>query len=374
MGAAAVERSRYDPRDPPTRLQSALIHPLIYQTIRAGMAPINVAGLGPSATVARSLGRTFGSMPFNAKRVSRAADRLAVAFPGMEAPARRDLVLQSYEHLAELAVEFALAPRMLNEDAWVDYIELGDIAVVIKELTREGPVILITGHCGNWEIVGYALALLGFPMHALYRPLDVLPMDRFVRRTRERRGLTLMDKFGAIHELPEVMDRGESVGFVADQNAGERGVFVPFFNRLASTYKTIGLLGLKYRCPVLVGQARRLPPVPGKARTLRHRLEIADVIRPEDWEGQPDPLFYLTARYRRGIEQMVRSSPEQYLWMHRIWKSRPRHERLDKPFPPALRDKLLQLPWMTQADVDTIVDRSDQDRAWLKENGATRLL
>ncbi|GJM18712.1 MAG: lipid A biosynthesis acyltransferase [Phycisphaeraceae bacterium] len=338
------------------------------------MVPLNVAGVGPSAALARRLGREFGKSPFNKTRVARAADRIAVALPELDAPARRDLVLESYEHLANLAVEMALAPRYLNEDSWVDYIELGEIGGVIREMMTDGPVMLITGHCGNWEIVGYTLALLGFPMHALYRPLDVEPMDRFVRRTRERRGLMPLSKFGAIHELPAIMEAGGTVGFVADQNAGERGLFVPFFNRLASTYKTIGLVAQKYRAPVIVGQARRLPPTPGGPRRLHHQLDMEDIIHPEDWESQPDPLFYLTARYRRAIERMVLRSPEQYLWMHRIWKSRPRHERLDREFPPALREKLAQLPWMTDADVEALVDRSDRDREWLRDNNATRML
>ncbi|MCK6458245.1 MAG: hypothetical protein L6Q92_17160, partial [Phycisphaerae bacterium] len=72
-----------------------------------------------------------------------------------------------------------------------------------------------------------------------------------------------------------------------------------------------------------------------------------------------------TARYRRAIEQAVISAPEQYLWMHRIWKSRPRHERLNRPFPPSLREKMRSLPWMSEEDIDRLVDRSNQDAAAL---------
>ena len=59
---------------------------------------------------------------------------------------------------------------------------------------------------------------------------------------------------------------------------------------------------------------------------------------------------------------MVKRAPEQYLWMHRMWRARPTHERLNKPFPPALRDKLASLPWMTAADVEQVVARSELDR------------
>lgn len=337
------------------------------------MTPIGVAGVGVSGDVARVIGARFGRLPFNRTRVNRAVEQLGVAMPGLPEERRRELALRSYEHLAELAVEFTIAPRLLSEDAWVEHVEIGQLSGAIQTLMRDGPVVLVTGHCGNWEIVGYTLALLGFPMHALYRPLDVRPMDRFVRRSRERRGLTLVDKFGAIRALPEIMKSGHTAGFVADQNAGDRGLFVPFFNRLASTYKTIGLLAMQFEAPVVVGQARRLPPTPGVERTLHYRVEVEDIIHPGEWDAQPDALFYLTARYRRAIQKMVERSPEQYLWMHRIWKSRPRHERLDKPFPPSLRDKLAALPWMTEDELDTLVDRSERDRAWLREHGVQRL-
>jgi KDO2-lipid IV(A) lauroyltransferase len=100
---------------------------------------------------------------------------------------------------------------------------------------------------------------------------------------------------------------------------------------------------------------------------------VDDVFGPEDYLSQPDPLYYLTARYRRSIENLVRVAPSQYLWMHRIWKSRPRHERLDRPFPDSLRRKLGELPWMDDAGVEAIADQSDRDRAFLTERGLDRM-
>ena len=97
---------------------------------------------------------------------------------------------------------------------------------------------------------------------------------------------------------------------------------------------------------------------------------MVDVIKPEDWAGQPDPLFYVTARYRRAIEMAVRRAPEQYLWMHRYWKSRPRHERLGRPIPPALLDKVRQLPWITEADIAQITEWSERDTRQFAEASA----
>lgn len=358
-------------RPPTTR--ERIVHPILYAMLRGAMTPAHLASPPVALDGARRMGRAFGGASFNRKRVDRAMERLELAMPGLTEPQRRELVLCSYEHLAMLAVELAIAPRLITEDTWPEIVELGNIREAMRPLMSEGPLILLTGHCGNWEILGYTLAMLGYRMHALYRPLDLRPADRWVRRTRSRRGLVLVDKFGAMHDLPRLLNQGESVAFVADQNAGDRGLHVPYFGRLASTYKSIALLAMQHNARVLVGQARRLPASTGTRAGVRYRVELSDHFGPEDWQPQPDPMFYITARYRRAIESMVRSAPEQYLWMHRIWKSRPKHEKANKPFPESLKDKLRDLPWMTERDVQTLVERSDADRAMMAEQGVIHM-
>ena len=363
-----------DPRAQLTLTQRALIQPLTYAALRTALTPAHVFPLPTVLSGARKLGRAFGASKPNKKRVLKAMERLELALPYLETnDERRELVLKSYEHLAMLACELAVVPRLLSEDAWTDYIELGPLEPTMRLLLSDRPSLLLTAHCGNWEVVGYTMALLGFQAHAVYRPLDLRPADDWVRQTRARRGLELLDKFGAMNKMPELMRQGKAVAFVADQNAGDRGLQVPFFGRLASSYKSIGLTALQFNANIIVGTARRMPIEPGTTKPMHYRIEVLDAYTPEDWNTQPDPLFYITARYRRAIEQMVRNAPEQYLWMHRIWKSRPRHERLDKPFPEPLKDKLRQLPWMTDEELAQIIDQSDRDRAYLKEHNLTQL-
>jgi KDO2-lipid IV(A) lauroyltransferase len=105
---------------------------------------------------------------------------------------------------------------------------------------------------------------------------------------------------------------------------------------------------MRYDTPIVAGCARRI----GDA--FRYELECSDIIMPEEWRDQPDPLFYITARFNRAIEQMIRRAPEQYLWVHRRWKSRPPHERAGKPMPQRLTEKLRQLPWMTDDELDRL--------------------
>ncbi|MDP1660377.1 MAG: lysophospholipid acyltransferase family protein, partial [Phycisphaerales bacterium] len=194
------------------------------------------------------------------------------------------------------------------------------------------------------------------------------------RESRSRKGLMLLDKFSAARGLPEILARNECGGFVADQNAGVRGLFVPFFGRLVSSYKAIGLMAQRFRAPVVVAWAKRVGGGPAggpgsglvqRSRALRFNLKIEDAFGPEEWESQPDPVFYITARYRRALEAAFREAPDQVLWMHRFWKSRPPHERKGRTFPEALVQKLRALPWMTEDELARIVARSELDaREW----------
>ncbi|MGP1347328.1 MAG: lysophospholipid acyltransferase family protein [Phycisphaerales bacterium] len=371
-------------------------HPPIYAGVRALAGALHLIGIDESIRIMRAMGGAVATLPINRKRLQRAKDNLAWCFPDWDESRVHRHAVEAYRHLFCLIAETTVAPRLLTEQGYPAFISWGDMKQAIDVLLRGQPCLLITGHAGNWELLGVTLSLLGFPTHALYRPLDMKPLDRWVQRSRTARGLMLVDKFGAAERLPPIVERGDPVGFIADQNAGERGLFVPFFDRLASAYKTIGVLAMRYQAPVVCGHAVRLttskthrageridaaagPDDAARRResdydtqAFRYKVDIVDVIEPDDWADQPDPLFYITARYRRAIEQMVRNAPEQYLWMHRYWKSRPRHERDDKPFPARLRHKLEQLPWMDEGQLERIINRSEQDRAELRAARAFR--
>ena len=107
---------------------------------------------------------------------------------------------------------------------------------------------------------------------------------------------------------------------LADQDAGERGLFVDFFGRPASTHKAIALLALEHRVPLLVVLARNT------GAPLRYQIEVAELILPEDYENQPDAVRAITQRFTMALERGVRQSPQQYFWLHRRWK-----HQLSKP-------------------------------------------
>jgi KDO2-lipid IV(A) lauroyltransferase len=95
---------------------------------------------------------------------------------------------------------------------------------------------------------------------------------------------------------------------------------VDFFGRKASTYKSIGLLAMQHGVPVVVGCARRVSP------KFQYEIRVNRIIEPGEWSDRPDPLEWITQEYTRALEDLVREAPEQYLWIHRRWKSRPKAE------------------------------------------------
>jgi Kdo2-lipid IVA lauroyltransferase/acyltransferase len=218
-------------------------------------------------------------------------------------------------------VEMLFTTRLVRIDTWRQYIELGDFQRTLELLLDEQRgLILLTGHYGNWEILGYVLATLGFATLSVARPLDNPYVNEYVLGVRQRRGQKIVDKRGATTQVTDALARHGTVGFIADQNAGHKGLFVDFFGRKASTYKSIGLLAMEYQTPVVIGYARRI------GDGFRFRVAAQDIIFPQDWQDQDDPLKYITQRYTKAIEDFVRQDPSQYLWVHRRWKSRPKGE------------------------------------------------
>jgi Kdo2-lipid IVA lauroyltransferase/acyltransferase len=268
-------------------------------------------------------GRVIGNLlfRFDKRHRNRAIEHLRRSFPGWTESRYRSVARASLRNMVYLGLEFLLTPRLITHGNWRRYIELKNLAEPLRLLLeRKTGMILITGHFGNWEVVGYTLATIGFPTLSIARRMDNPFLDRYVIGMRERAGQRILDKRGATGVVPDALDRKETVGFIADQDAGRTGLFVDFFGRKASTYKAIALMAMEKEVPVVVGCGRRMKE--------RYGFEIAAhrVIHPAEWRDKPDPMRWITQEYTAALEEIIRQAPEQYLWVHRRWKHRPRGE------------------------------------------------
>ena len=145
--------------------------------------------------------------------------------------------------------------------------------------------------------------------------------------------------------LRRELEDGRTVAFIADQDAGPGGPFVPFLGRLASSYRSVAVLAVRFGVPVAAGGAVR------RGNGFEYDVVCSDLIEPADWADHPDPVYYVTARYTRAIERLVRRVPEQYVWMYRRWRSRPAHEAAGEPMPAEDADLLRTLPWLDEAEI-----------------------
>jgi len=233
-----------------------------------------------------------------------------------------EIARMSGRSLVMFAMEFLFTTRLISRYTWYRYLKLKNFEPALKVLLEGRGVIMLTGHYGNFELTGYLLATLGFDIAAVMRPLDNPYLNDYIVRIREEHGLQLLYKKGASASMEQILTQGSILSFIADQDAGRKGIFANFFNRKASTYRSIALVAREQKLPIIVGGARRT-----SWERFEHEIELEDIIYPEDWAGQEDEVLYITERFNRGLENMVRKDPSQYLWLHRRWKTRPPEER-----------------------------------------------
>ena len=251
----------------------------------------------------------------------------------------RDIARRSFQHFTQLyLVETGMLPRLISEWSWARHVELGRLGPALRLLLARRGCILLTPHFGSYELLGYTICRLGIPLTAIFRPLDNDLVNDYLIRTRKSGGLELLMKKGVSERAAAVLDAGGALCFIADQDAGRKGLFVDFFGRKASTYKSIGLLAMAKRVPIVVGYAARIGGEKSGSRAdspggrpdstprFRYRIDVERVIHPEEWDSQDDPLLWITQTFSHAMEAAIRRYPEQYLWVHRRWKHRPKEE------------------------------------------------
>ena len=298
-------------------------HRLEYAAFRAAAAVL--AALPPRATAAAcgGLARLVASLPHKWTRGDVARRNLAVAFPELSADEAGDRVRAMWAHLFRLVAETVQFPRKLRRENQADVLSFVHRDETVRAVNSGRPVIVLGGHYGNWEIASAAFGAFGVPVSVVARDLDNPLIHRWFARVREASGGRLISKKGGGGAVTDVLAAGGVVGLLADQDAGSRGQFVPFFGRDASTFKSIALLAMEYDALVLVGYARRLPDDWRRNRWVRFEVGTEAVLDPREFTAG-SALRDLTAAYTAALERAVRRSPEQYFWVHRRWKSVPK--------------------------------------------------
>ena len=248
------------------------------------------------------------------------ARNLEMALPEKSPAERRRILRGVYVSLGRLLGEACLFPRYTRENASEIAVYQGFENFEAAEKRGKG-VLLLTAHMGGWEIGSFFHSLMGHPMQIVVRPLDNPYVDALVTRYRGLHGNTMIAKQEFARGLIGAMHRNETVGILMDTNmTPPQGVFVDFFGIPACTAS--GLARIAQHTDATV-----VPAFTIWDEVLRkYRVEFDRPVELARTGNDEADAVANTARFTKAIEQYVRRYPEQWLWVHRRWKTRPAGE------------------------------------------------
>jgi Kdo2-lipid IVA lauroyltransferase/acyltransferase len=303
---------------PRHKRRQAWVDYLAYLAVRSVVAFAQMLSIEQSYALAGLLAWVIYKIDKRHRQVG--IENLTQAFGDRYNDAERDQIVRGvYRHFCMMLMEILHTPRKIHLENYRDRIELVGLARMMDHwITGNRPLIILTGHYGNWELAGYLFGLFGFPTVSVARTLDNPYLERYLRSFREKTGQSLVPKTGGFDQMVEVLQSNRALSFLADQDAGQRGLYVDFFGRPASTHKAIALLAIEHKAPVAVGVARRVGP------GFRYEIRCEEVIDPAELPGTADDVRILTQRFSSALERLIRQDPTQYLWLHRRWKHQPK--------------------------------------------------
>ena len=244
---------------------------------------------------------------------------LRLAFPEWAEARRKQVLRQLFQGFGRMLADFAHFPSWNRSN--IENVIVYDGFDHFERARALGKgVLFLTAHFGNWELSSFAHGVYGYPLNFIVREMDNAPIDCLINHYRTLSGGHAIAKTDASRQVLRAFQRGESVGILMDQNMlpGE-GVFVDFFGRLASTTTWPARLARKTGVPIVLGL------VIWDAQLSKYRLRF----EPVEWIARDDPdeeIRANTANFTRLIEHYARQYPEQWLWVHRRWKTRPEGE------------------------------------------------
>lgn len=324
-------RDKLAPHQRPIGMLRKMRYAIEYFLFRSVACVCELLSVQQTARLARGCGRLMVDiLPRKFTRYAVARENIERAFGGEFTSEQIDEMLRGmWGHLFRVVVESMQWPRRLRLENCREAIVFRDRKPLVKVLCGNRPVIVLAGHFGNWEVSLATFGHFGFPMGVVARHLDNPYLHRWFVRTREATGHRLYLKRGGFDGMIDVVAAGGNLILLADQDAGKRGVFVDFFGRPASTFKSIALMAIEYDALIAVGYGMRLPDHPD-ARWARFEIGCEAIIDPQKIVAR-DVVREITQQYTSALERAIRRAPEQYFWVHRRWKSEPRVREKRKP-------------------------------------------
>lgn len=297
-----------------------LRHRIEYVALRGFAGLVGLVGLRVGCVLANWVGSAIHAVDGRHRGVARSNLREhfrdAQGNPLPEREVRR-IARDSFRHLVVCAVEILHLPREIERRGMSDIVAGAGMEHLERALAAKKGVIVATAHMGNWEVLSAMCNEFGVPFTTVYRPLDNPLLDRWIRSTRAAGGQRLVPKHGALRELVLELKRGGMVVLLVDQDMRWHGIFAPFFGTPASTIPAPAELALRMGCTILTGTSRRVGPGFRHAGAFDPPIEVADT------GDRAADVLRITTKINANLEAGIRLAPEQWLWSHRRWKTKP---------------------------------------------------
>lgn len=291
---------------------------LEYAAVRASLLVLAIlprsAARGLAALVAAGLFR------LSPKLRKTTEFNLRLAFPDWSVGQRADTTRKMVRNLGWMAAEFARLPKLSPQNiADLVVVEGHDNFLRAHELGKG--VLYLTGHIGAWELSSFAHALYGYPLHFMARPLDNRKLDRMVNKYRSLSGNQPIFKNESARAMLKVLKEAGTVGILADQNTmPDEGVFVNFFGTLACTTTGLARVALHTGAAVVPGYAY------WDESLKKYRLRFEPPVELTRTGDPQRDILENTQKFTTVIEKIIRKYPDQWVWLHGRWNTRPAGE------------------------------------------------
>lgn len=269
--------------------------------------------------LAVAIGAAFGFLGWylvpRERRLS--LEHLALAFPERDQAFLRRVGRASFVNLGRSALELACIASYQHRLARLVELSPGD-ALLLKEAHAEGKgVVFISCHVGNWELLARRIGLEGYPCGTVAREAQDPRLTALLDESRRAAGVRVLWRGSPrlARDLLRLLRDGGFVGLLIDQDIDVQGYFVPFFGRPAFTPRAAGDLAVRTGAPMLFGCVHRLAPTV-------HRVTLRRIEAPRTGDREQDS-HALTAAATHAIEDEIRARPDEWVWMHRRWRTQP---------------------------------------------------
>jgi len=240
-------------------------------------------------------------------------ENLINAFPEYSKSKIKEIAFDSYRSFSIALIEILYMP-FITKDEMENMVQCDNSDLIIERFNERNGIILLSAHYGNWEYVAASVSLqVQIPFKVVIKPQRNPFVTKWLNKVRTNWKNEVVSLGISIRQIYKELKEKNIVAMVADQRGPAEGIRVNFFGRKVSIYPGPAIMSLKTNAPIIYGINVRQPDYKYKT----HLFEVDKSNLPEDEE---EKIIELSQRHASYLEKVIRENPEQWLWMHKLWK------------------------------------------------------